>query len=96
MTGVDKAHAAGIKGKGIKIGIIDTGVDYRHPSLGACFGPNCKVAFGYDFVGDAYDPDAKIPPVESPNPLATCVAGGHGTHVSGKCTFRIYGTNFYL
>lgn len=30
MTGVDKAHAAGIKGKGIKIGIIDTGVDYRH------------------------------------------------------------------
>ncbi len=46
MTGVDKAHAAGIKGKGIKIGIIDTGVDYRHPSLGGCFGSGCKIAFG--------------------------------------------------
>lgn len=35
MTGVDKLHAAGLFGKGVKIGIIDTGVDYTHPNLGA-------------------------------------------------------------
>ena len=34
MTGVDKLHAEGIFGKGIKIGIIDSGVDYTHPNLG--------------------------------------------------------------
>jgi subtilisin family serine protease len=34
MGGVDKLHAAGIKGKGIKIGVVDTGVDYNHPALG--------------------------------------------------------------
>ena len=45
----------GINGQGIKIGIIDSGVDYTHPSLGGCFGPNCIIAGGYDFVGDAYN-----------------------------------------
>lgn len=44
----------GIYGQGINIGIIDTGVDYTHPSLGGCFGPNCLIAGGYDFVGDNY------------------------------------------
>lgn len=43
MAGVDKLHALGIKGKGIKIGIIDTGVDWRHPSLGGAFGPGHKM-----------------------------------------------------
>jgi len=84
MTGVDKAHSAGIKGKGMKIAIVDTGVDYRHPSLGGCFGTGCKISFGYDFVGDGYDPGYGGLPVESPEPLTTCHTGGHGTHVTGK------------
>ncbi|CAF5137064.1 unnamed protein product, partial [Rotaria sp. Silwood1] len=29
------------------IAIIDSGIDYYHPALGGCFGPDCKVAFGY-------------------------------------------------
>jgi subtilisin family serine protease len=33
MADVDKVHALGIKGKGMKIVFIDTGVDYAHPSL---------------------------------------------------------------
>ena len=34
---------------------IDTGVDYTHPALGGGFGPEFKVAGGYDFAGDNFD-----------------------------------------
>lgn len=27
--------------------MIDTGVYYLHSALGGCFGPGCKVEFGY-------------------------------------------------
>lgn len=37
LTTVDKAKERGWTGKGIKVGILDTGVDYTHPSLGGCF-----------------------------------------------------------
>ncbi|KAJ6498971.1 pyrolysin [Mycena sanguinolenta] len=78
-TGVDKLHARGITGKGIKIGIIDTGTDYTHPFLGGGFGPGFKVAGGFDLVGDAYTGDNT--PVPDPDPLDQC--NGHGTHVAG-------------
>lgn len=81
MTEVDRLHALGIKGKGVKIAIMDTGVDYRHPALGGCFGEGCKFSFGKDFVGDDYG-DTGVP-VPDDDPLATCTGGGHGTHVSG-------------
>lgn len=45
-----------ITGKGIKIAIIDTGIDYTHPDLGGCFGYGCKVEGGYDFVNNDNDP----------------------------------------
>ncbi|KAK7692412.1 hypothetical protein QCA50_004037 [Cerrena zonata] len=54
LTGVDKLHAQNILGKGVKIGIIDTGIDYTHPLLGGGIGPGHKVIGGFDFVGDAY------------------------------------------
>ncbi|KAG8780868.1 hypothetical protein FRC12_022501 [Ceratobasidium sp. 428] len=62
MTGVDKLHADGYYGKGIKIGIIDSGVDYTHPALGGKFGPGNKIIGGWDFVGDAYTGNASTPP----------------------------------
>ncbi|KAI8865773.1 hypothetical protein GQ42DRAFT_129082, partial [Ramicandelaber brevisporus] len=56
LTGVNTVHTElGFTGKGIKVGIIDTGVDYTHPGLGGCFGPSCRVTTGFDVVGDAYD-----------------------------------------
>ncbi|KAG8963823.1 hypothetical protein FRC00_004915 [Tulasnella sp. 408] len=55
MTGVDKLHAEGIFGKGIRVAIIDSGIDYLHPALGGGFGPGFKVSHGTDFVGDEYD-----------------------------------------
>ncbi|KAI9592992.1 peptidase S8/S53 domain-containing protein, partial [Syncephalis fuscata] len=72
-------------GKDIKVGIIDSGIDYTHPALGGCFGAGCKVAYGWDFVGDAYTgadyPAPGWKPVPDSDPLDTC--NGHGTHVAG-------------
>lgn len=61
---------------------MDTGVDYRHPALGGCFGSGCKISFGTDFVGDNYgDTGVAVP---DDDPLATCLGGGHGSHTTGK------------
>ncbi|KAF6811570.1 serine endopeptidase (subtilase), partial [Colletotrichum musicola] len=81
MTGVDELHSRGIKGKGVKIGVVDTGTEYTHPALGGCFGAGCKVAGGYDFVGDDNYwpfPGEERQPDEDPMDAA-----GHGTHVAG-------------
>ncbi|KAG6239410.1 hypothetical protein E4U47_006358 [Claviceps purpurea] len=54
MTQVDKLRAKGITGKGIKVAVIDSGIDYLHPALGGCYGKDCLISFGHDFVGDDY------------------------------------------
>lgn len=79
MTQVDKLRALGYTGKGVKVAVIDTGVDYNHPALGGCFGEGCLVSYGYDLVGDAYT--GLNTPIPDDDPL-DCL--GHGTHVSGK------------
>jgi hypothetical protein len=53
----------------------------HHPDLGGCFGPGCRVATGWDFVGDAFNADPTSPsynpvPVPDPDP-DDC--NGHGT-----------------
>ena len=86
MTGADIAQSElGYTGAGIKVAVMDTGIDYHHPDLGGCVGPGCRVAFGYDLVGDAYNADDTAPsynPVPSPDPDPDDCQG-HGTHVSG-------------
>ncbi|KAG0351065.1 hypothetical protein BGZ54_003432, partial [Gamsiella multidivaricata] len=76
-----------LTGKGVKIGVIDTGIDYKHPAFAAagadagCFalnGKNCRVRYGWDFVGDDYTGS------NAPNPDSDpmdCL--GHGSHVAG-------------
>ncbi|KAI8051226.1 hypothetical protein BDF22DRAFT_611688, partial [Syncephalis plumigaleata] len=54
-TGVSEMHKDRFIGKGIRIGIIDTGVDYRHPALGGNNPATRRVLFGHDFVGNNYD-----------------------------------------
>lgn len=58
----------GVKGEGVLVGILDSGIDYLHPALGGGLGSDFKVAGGYDFVNS--DPD----PMDD---------NGHGTHVAG-------------
>lgn len=79
MTQVNKLHDKGITGKGLRIGIVDTGIDYTHPALGGCFGPGCLVEFGADLVGEGYD--GSQPPNPDDDPFEDC--NGHGTHVAG-------------
>ncbi|POR31406.1 Minor extracellular protease vpr, partial [Tolypocladium paradoxum] len=78
MTQVDKLRAEGYTGSGIRIAVIDSGIDYKHPALGGCFGKGCRVAFGTDLVGDAYN--GRNTPLPGPDPMD---CGGHGTHVAG-------------
>lgn len=58
----------GVTGTNIKIGIIDTGIDYNHQDLGSGFGAGFRVKGGYDFVNEDDDPMDD---------------NGHGTHVAG-------------
>ncbi len=44
------AHVQGVTGKGIKIAVIDSGIDYNHEELDENY------AGGYDFVNDDADP----------------------------------------
>ncbi|KAG6001893.1 hypothetical protein E4U21_003742 [Claviceps maximensis] len=81
-TGVQKLHELGIKGKGAKVAIVDTGVDYTHEALGGCFGQGCKIAGGYDLVGPRWESrSAKFHPKQPDgDPMDY---KGHGTHVAG-------------
>ncbi|GAA5897987.1 hypothetical protein JCM8208_003218 [Rhodotorula glutinis] len=78
-TGIDGLHNSGILGAGVKIAVLDSGVDYTNPILGGCFGPGCHISFGYDFCGDNYNGDNT--PVPDDDPFTTCTS--HGTHVTG-------------
>jgi subtilisin family serine protease len=78
LTQVNKLHEEGYTGKGIRIGIVDSGVDFNHPVLGGCFGKGCIIGYGMDLIGDAFN--GTNTPVPGPYPY-DCL--GHGTHVSG-------------
>lgn len=64
------AQDRGLTGAGIKVAILDTGIDHTHPDLGGCLGANCKVVAGYNFT-DSGEPDDAMD------------KNGHGTHVAG-------------
>lgn len=81
MTQVDKLRAENVTGKGIRIALVDTGVDYTHPALGGCFGEGCLVGYGTDYVGDYLDQSAAQVPMPDDDPYDGC--NGHGTHIAG-------------
>ncbi|KAF9876593.1 hypothetical protein CkaCkLH20_06001 [Colletotrichum karsti] len=80
VTGVAKLHDQGFYGKGVKIGVVDTGIWYKHEALGNGFGEGFKVAGGFDFVGNQYWPLIGHEKEPDEDPLDQL---GHGTHVAG-------------
>ena len=95
MTGAATAQSElGYTGAGIKVAVMDTGIDVNHPAFGGdgvaelnsdFFYDSPRVLYGYDFVGDAFNADSSSPlynPVPTPDPIPDdCY--GHGTHVAG-------------
>jgi len=67
FIGANIPQLEGIKGNGIKVAIIDTGVDFNHPDLYG-WGPDGKVVGGYNFIQEGE------PPLDT---------NGHGTQVAG-------------
>jgi subtilisin family serine protease len=57
-----------VLGTGVRVAVIDSGIDYDHPDLGGPGFPNTRVITGYNFISDTIDPWDDL---------------GHGTHVAG-------------
>ncbi|MBT5200258.1 MAG: S8 family serine peptidase [Thaumarchaeota archaeon] len=66
-VGTEIPRIQGINGEGIKIAVIDTGVDFTHPDL-LGWGEDGKVIGGYNFISHGE------PPMDT---------NGHGTQVAG-------------
>ncbi|SFS57647.1 S8 family serine peptidase [Paenibacillus sp. 453mf] len=77
FIGSDTFWDIGYDGTGIKVGVLDTGIDYEHPSLADAY------KGGYDFIDNDDDP-YETPP----NPNDPEAATDHGTHVSGTIAGR--------
>ncbi|PEJ56554.1 hypothetical protein CN692_17105 [Bacillus sp. AFS002410] len=91
---LDRLHAEGFTGKGIKVGILDTGIDYNHPDL--------KDAYkgGYDFVDNDNDPMETTYADWKKSGKTEIVSGSayyteHGTHVAGIIGGRGVGNSEY-
>jgi subtilisin family serine protease len=56
VIGAGSLHQMNISGEGTAIAVIDTGVDYNHPTLGGGQIPNAKVIYGLDTADGDDDP----------------------------------------
>lgn len=73
-AGAVHADPGGTKGLGVRVAIIDTGIDYTHDDL------KQNYAGGFDFVNGFYDPLFGWYENDDDGPMDD---NGHGTHVAG-------------
>lgn len=90
LIAVDKLRAEGITGEGIKVGVLDTGIDYNHPDI------KDNYKGGYDFVDDDNDPmETTYDDWKNSGQVEyygeSSYYTSHGTHVSG--TIAATGSN---
>lgn len=97
FIGSEAFWSQGVKGAGIKVGVIDTGIAYDHPDLAGAVDPN---DLGYDFVNndnipyettrkdydDAHSLDPSLPELHPVTGKPYWTA--HGSHVSGVIAGR--------
>ncbi|BFT70613.1 S8 family serine peptidase [Paenibacillus sp. P36] len=77
QIGATEAWNLGYTGKGLKVGVIDTGVDYLHPDLASAY------KGGYDSFYKDDDPYEDLP-----DDNYGFEGSDHGTHVSGTIVGR--------
>ncbi|WP_458463533.1 S8 family serine peptidase [Paenibacillus sp.] len=88
FIGAPEVWDLGYKGNGIKVGVIDTGIDYDHPNLQEAY------KGGWDFVGNDNDPyeatyqEWKVSGEPEFNANGSAYYTSHGTHVAGTVAAR--------
>ncbi|MFB7139379.1 InlB B-repeat-containing protein [Gottfriedia sp. NPDC056225] len=81
LLGVDKLHAEGNTGKflsgpkqgqRVKVGVLDTGIDYNHPDLyKVTHDADGHLYEGHDFINSKVDADGTVIPVDDHDPMET-------------------------
>lgn len=103
LTGAKTAqNSLGLTGQGVKVAIIDSGVDIDHPAFGGtgtrgttAF-PNSRVIAGHDFVGDNFDAagdaaSGQLVPVPDTDPRDCGIGTAHP--ITGRASASGHGTH---
>jgi minor extracellular serine protease Vpr len=94
--GASAVQASGFTGKGIKVAVLDSGVDYTHAALGGSGDPADYAANDPTIIEPGTFPTAKVvggydfvggewpfgPLLPDPDPIDDGPEAGHGTHVA--------------
>lgn len=94
--GATAVQVTGFDGKGIKVAVLDSGIDYLHAALGGAGNPADFAANAPNIIEPGTFPTAKVvggydfvgstwpntPEAFDPDPLDDGPSGGHGTHVA--------------
>ena len=94
--GATAVQAKGVDGRGIKVAVLDSGIDYLHAALGGSGNPADFAANNPQIIEPGTFPTAKVvggydftgptwpntTEMPDPDPLDAGVGGGHGTHVA--------------
>jgi minor extracellular serine protease Vpr len=94
--GASAVQATGVDGKGIKVAVLDSGIDYTHAALGGSGDVNDFLNNDPTIIEPGTFPTAKVvggydfvgsvwpfgPEMPDPDPLDDGPDGGHGTHVA--------------